>query len=328
MPRFTMNPKRGFVLTRSACALAWALTLCASLSSAAAGKGSLTPEYLDKFESDKTAIELGNGERLSYVDTGPIGAPVLVLIHGFTDSARDWAPIAPLLKTDFRLIMVDLRGHGESSKPECCYTRFDFAYDIELLLERLQIAAADIAGHSLGSLVAQTFAEQYPAHTRRLVLISSTGTTFGLDSSAGQGAAPALRDTWLAPLETLRDPIDPDSAFVRDWWHISMAYNAEFARRQRRDSAAIPANIWRAIAAQSVVGVELRPMLSQIRAATLLIWGGRDTLVSEAGRNALVTGIAGAHVKIFSSLGHDLFWEDPAAVAAVMIAFLKKTAQE
>jgi pimeloyl-ACP methyl ester carboxylesterase len=275
----------------------------------------LTPAYLDRFDAQKTFALLSNGERLAYIDSGPRDAPPLVLIHGYTDSARDWAPIAPLLTPRFRLIIVDLRGQGASGKPDCCYTRFDFAYDIKLLLDELNIRKVHIAGHSLGSLVAQTFAELWPESVGRLILISSTGTAFGSDK-------PSKSPSWLVPVMALRDPIDPDSAFMREWWKISIDYNPEFARRQRRDAAAIPARVWQAIADQSLIGVDLRSMLSRVQAPTLLVWGGRDTLISEAGRDALRTGIARTEVRIFSSLGHDLFWEDPRAVADALMDFL------
>ena len=130
---------------------------------------------LNAFDAMKKQAVLPDGETLAYIDTGnPSGAPV-VLIHGYTDSARDWVPLMPYLSKRFRLVLVDIRGHGRSSKPECCYTRLDFAYDIKLLLDSLGIQRADIVGHSLGSIIAQTFAEFWPEKTGRVVLIASTG---------------------------------------------------------------------------------------------------------------------------------------------------------
>jgi pimeloyl-ACP methyl ester carboxylesterase len=303
----------------AALALLWALPI------GAVAQTPMTSAYLDDFDAHKTTAALSDGENLAYIDTGPRDAPPLVLIHGYTDSARDWAPIAPLLRRRFRLIIPDLRGHGASGKPECCYTRFDFAYDVKLLLDSLHIARTDVAGHSLGSIVAQTFAEQWPHATRRLVLISSTGTSFGPARSVGR-PAPAKRaaDDWLASVAELADPIDPDSAFMREWWKVSIAFDPQFARRQMRDSAAIPARVWRSIADQSLIGVDLRTLLPRIEAPTLLIWGARDTLVSEAGRQALRSGIPHGEERTFASLGHDLFWEDPPAVARVMIGFLAR----
>jgi pimeloyl-ACP methyl ester carboxylesterase len=302
-----------------------ALTLLCSLPIFAAAQTPMTAAVLDQFDAQKTTVVLSNGEKLAYIDSGSRDGPPLVLIHGYTDSARDWAPIAPLLTPHFRLIIVDLRGQGTSGKPDCCYTRFDFAYDIKLLLDTLHVGSAHIAGHSLGSIVAQTFAELWPDSTRRLVLISSTGTSFGpAEPARSPTSTKPLADNWLAPVAALRDPIDPDSAFMRDWWKVSIAYNPEFARRQRLDSAAIPAHVWRAMADQSLIGVDLRTMLPRVQAPTLLIWGARDTLVSDSGREALRSGIAHVEVRTFASLGHDLFWEDPRAVAAVMIDFLTK----
>jgi pimeloyl-ACP methyl ester carboxylesterase len=291
------------------------LLACATLpaqidATPGAAAPSLTAERIENFDSRKTSILLSNGQTIAYIDSGPKQAPTVVLIHGYTDSARDWLPVEPLLEKRFRLIIVDLRGHGASGKPECCYTRFDFAYDIELLLRSLHIRTADVVGHSLGSIVAQTVAELWPGRTRRLILISSTGTSFGT-----QG--------WLTDVQRLDDPIDPDSRFMRNWWNQSIAINPEaFSSRQRRDAAAIPARLWRAIADQSLVGVDLRTMLPRVRAPTLLIWGARDTLVTEEGREVLRTGIAGSRVRIFDSLGHDLFWEDPCGVTSAITDFL------
>ena len=65
-------------------------------------------------------------------------------VHGYTDNARDWVPLVPYLSKRFHLILVDLRGHGRSSKPDCCYTLPDFAYDIVLLLDHLGVQKATL----------------------------------------------------------------------------------------------------------------------------------------------------------------------------------------
>jgi pimeloyl-ACP methyl ester carboxylesterase len=303
-------------------AFAVAIVLVALALTNGPARASITEAQLQRFDDAKRSLLLSDGVTLAYLDVGARDGIPLVLIHGYTDSARDWAPVEPLLVGHLRLIIVDLRGHGASSKPDCCYTRFDFAYDLKLLLDALHVERADVAGHSLGSVVAQTFAELWPGATRRLVLISSTGTSFGDASTANDGSGRSL-PPWLKEVERLHDPIDPDSGFMRDWWQVSMSVNPEFfSRKQRHDAAAIPAGVWRAIADQSLSGVDLQSMLPRITAHTLLIWGGRDTLASPAGREALRRGIAHARAKTFDSLGHDLFWEDPAAVAACIAGFL------
>lgn len=315
--------RKGAAIVRKLCrGTLWVLL---AMTGATGAYARMTPAELAHFDAQKKVVQLSDGQALAFLDLGPRQAVPLILIHGYTDSARDWALIAPFLSRRFRLIIVDLRGHGASSKPACCYTRFDFAYDIKLLLDGLHVPNAVIVGHSLGSIVAQTFAEQWPAMTRRLILISSTGTYFGPEPT---GARPTDIETtppaWLAQLATLKDPIDPDSAFMQEWWHESIRINPFFfSSRQRRDAAAIPAQVWRAIADQSLLGVELRSMLPRISAPTLLIWGGKDTLEGPAGRAALRSGIRGAQVANFPSLGHDLIWQDPKGVAEVMTRFIE-----
>jgi pimeloyl-ACP methyl ester carboxylesterase len=300
----------------------WMTAFLASVALAAGAAAAAAPAIsisdLAHYDAQKKFAHLGNGLTLAYLDVGPRTAPAVVLIHGYTDSARDWQPIVPLLSTTFRLIVVDLRGHGASDKPGCCYTRFDFADDVKRLLSHLNIATASIVGHSLGSLVAQTFAELWPQATRKLILISSTGTAFGDDSSADM-------PEWLKSVAELRDPIDPESAFMHAWWHESETYNSpQFVERQRRAAAAIPARVWQAISDQCLQHTDLKFMLPRITAPTLLVWGGRDTLVGEAGRAALRTGIANSVVQDFPALGHDLFWEDPTAVTDALREFLNQ----
>ena len=94
---------------------------------------------LNAFDAMKKTMALPDGETLAYIDMGNPAGPAVVLIHGYTDSARDWVPMLPYLSKRLRLILVDIRGHGQSSKPECCYTRLDFAYDIKLLLDALGV---------------------------------------------------------------------------------------------------------------------------------------------------------------------------------------------
>ena len=311
---------RRAAITRGVCCSIVAVWLAAAVPLPA--RAAITEAYLQRFDAGKRLVGLSDGETLAYSDIGPRNAVPVVLLHGYTDSARDWAPIAPFLSGRFRLIIPDLRGQGASGKPDCCYTRFDFAYDIKLLLERLKLPGAVVVGHSLGSIVAQTFAEEWPGRTRRLILVSSTGTYFG----------PASGDAWvetalpvsLAGAANLKDPIDPDSAFMMSWWQESMRINPPFfSSRQRRDAAAIPARVWRALAQQCLLGVDVHFMLSRIEAPTLLIWGGEDTLEGSAGRAALRSGIKGARVVNFPSLGHDLIWQDPRGVARAMTQFIE-----
>jgi pimeloyl-ACP methyl ester carboxylesterase len=278
---------------------------------------------LNAFDASKKTVTLPNGVSLAYVDRGDRSAPAVVLIHGYTDSARDWVPMLPYLSKHYRLILVDIRGHGQSSKPECCYTRLDFAYDIKLLLDALGVARADVVGHSLGSIIAQTFAEYWPERTAHVVLISSTG------GSPPGAAKQAPRFDFAAEIRKLKEPIEADSPFMIAWWDSPTPVDPDFIRRQRKDAAGIPLRVWLAVLDQGLnaddLYANLQSTLPRLKAPTLLIWGSKDPIMEEDMRQSLRNALPGAEVKIFDGLGHNPFWEDPRGVADVINTFLRAT---
>jgi pimeloyl-ACP methyl ester carboxylesterase len=295
---------------------AWLCSLLGLLSVAQAAPQKID---LDAFDAAKKTVTLPDGVTLAYVPFGDPSGPPVVLIHGYTDNARDWVPLLPYLSPHLRLILVDLRGHGRSSKPECCYTRLDFAYDIKLLLDALQIQRADIVGHSMGSFVAQTFAEFWPERTGRVVLISSSG---GPKSGTAE-KKPAF--DYATQIRQLHEPIDPESPFMIEWWSSPTPVDADFLRRQRQDAAGIPLRVWLAVLDQGLVGGDLQKTLPRLRAPTLLIWGAKDPLMPEEVRQTLRSALPRAQVKVFPGLGHNPFWEQPQACAEVINAFLGAT---
>jgi pimeloyl-ACP methyl ester carboxylesterase len=279
---------------------------------------------LNTFDASKKTIALPDGESLAYIDMGEHSGPAVVLIHGYTDNARDWVPMLPYVSKGYRLILVDIRGHGQSSKPECCYTRLDFAYDIKLLLDALGVRKADIVGHSLGSIIAQTFAEYWPERTAHVVLISSTGGT----PPGAPNKAPQF--DFAAEIRKLKDPIDPDSPFMIAWWDSPTPVDPDFIRRQRKDAAGIPLRVWLAVLDQGLPANnmygDLQSTLPRLKAPTLLIWGSKDPIMEEEVRQSLRNALPAAKVKIFEGLGHNPFWEDPRGVADAINAFLNTPA--
>jgi len=300
------------------------LGIAAVLLGASSASFAASPEpakiNLDAFDALKKTVALPDGEVLAYIDMGNRVGPAVVLIHGYTDSARDWVPMLPYVSKQFRLILVDIRGHGRSSKPECCYSRLDFAYDIKLLLDTLGVQRADIVGHSLGSIIAQSFAEYWPERTSRVVLISSTG-----GPPADVPPKPPQFD-FAAEIRKLKEPIDADSPFMVAWWYSPTPVDPDFIRRQRHDAAGIPLRVWLAVLDQAVSAnayEDLQSTLPRLKARTLLIWGSKDPIMEEPVRKTLRDALPNAQVKVFEGLGHNPFWEDPAGVAKVINEFLE-----
>jgi pimeloyl-ACP methyl ester carboxylesterase len=274
---------------------------------------------LDAFDASRKRVALPSGISLAYVDVGPSDAPVVLLIHGYTSNSRGWVPLLPHLDQTRRYLIPDLRGHGQSSKPDCCYDRTTFAYDLRLLLDALHIERVDVVGTSLGSLIAQAFAGNWPERTRRLVLQSSSGGPLAACESEPAGAA--VFD-FRGAILSLQDPIDPESQFMIAWYASTVPVDAEFLRRQRRDAAAIPVRVWLAVLDQGLNLRDLQADLQRIRAPTLLIWGGKDNLFGARDRCSLRAALPKAEVRLFEGLGHNAYWEDPQAVASVVNSFL------
>jgi pimeloyl-ACP methyl ester carboxylesterase len=297
--------------------------LGASLVAAAEGAAPPLKIDLNTFDALKKTVALPNGEVLAYIEMGKASGPSVVLIHGYTDSARDWVPMLPYLSKQSRLILVDIRGHGQSSKPECCYSRLDFAYDIKLLLDALHIPKADFVGHSLGTIIIQTFAEYWPERTSRIVLISSTG---GMPLDAPK--KPPEFDV-VTEIRNLKEPIEADSPFMIAWWNSPTPVDPDFIARERKDAAAIPLRVWLAILDQTLLDMnnyaDLQRTLPRLKAPTLLIWGSKDPIMEEPVRKSLRDALPTAQVRVFEGLGHNPFWEDPAGVAKVINAFLTIT---
>ncbi len=318
-----LNPDSSLVVGPRALGRIMRLSLLAGLLTALLPREALfagDPERaridLNAFDTMKKQVALANGVSLAYVPMGdPAGQPV-VLIHGYTDNARDWVPLVPYLSHRFRLILVELRGHGRSDKPECCYTRWDFAYDVKLLLDALGVRQADVVGHSLGSFITQAFAETWPQRSRRVVLISSSG--------GPRPGSPPRKPAYdyASQIRQLREPIDPDSPFMVEWWSSPTPVDQELIRRQRRDSAAIPLRVWLAVLDQGLEYGDLQRMLPRLTAPALLIWGSKDPIMEEEDRQTLREALPRAQVKVFPGLGHNPFWEDPQACGEVINAFL------
>jgi pimeloyl-ACP methyl ester carboxylesterase len=99
--------------------------------------------------------------------------PPLVFIHGLGSSGRDWELQVDEFSRSCRVITFDLRGHGQSDKPEGPYSLSMFAADTAGLLKALDIASAHIVGLSLGGAVAFQLAIDFPELVKTLVIVNS-----------------------------------------------------------------------------------------------------------------------------------------------------------
>jgi non-heme chloroperoxidase len=263
----------------------------------------------------KTA-ELPSGTRLEYVEQGdPSGVPV-VLVHGITDSWRSFERVLPHLPGSVHAFALSQRGHGDSDRPVSGYRPQDLAVDLEAFMDALGLESAVIAGHSMGSSVAQRFAIDHPGRVRGLVLVGSVTTWRD---------HPDFVELWDSVVSTLGDPVDP--GFVREFQESTLAQPVppEFVDTVVRESLKLPARVWKAALLEGLLEADFSGELGRIEAPTLIAWGDRDALTGSE-QEPLAAAIAGSRRVVYPGAGHGLHWEEPARVAADLAAFAEETA--
>jgi pimeloyl-ACP methyl ester carboxylesterase len=179
------------------------------------------------------------GHRLFYRVSGPEGAPVLVMLHGFPTWSIDWFRIVPELSEQFRVICFDFLGFGASAKPAAhSYSIFEQADLTQELLAHLKVTSCGFVAHDYGTTVGQ---ELLARRERRRLPIDLTGAVFlngGMVYSAyrptlgqkllllpGLGRLFASQLSYgrmfraLAKLWGKKSPLD-DAEFKRLWWGI------------------------------------------------------------------------------------------------------------
>src|SRR5919112_48851 len=118
-------------------------------------------------------IQLATGVRLHYAERGDQVGEAIVFLHGYSDSWYSFSRVLPLLSPEYHAFALTQRGHGDSDKPECCYTLDDFAADVDAFMDAVGIEEATLVGASTGALFAQRAVLSYPQRVSRLALIGS-----------------------------------------------------------------------------------------------------------------------------------------------------------
>ena len=260
------------------------------------GRAALESRYL----ADAADMRSVGPWQLHVRDSGPRDAPAVVLLHGFGSSLQTWDAWAEGLQNTHRLIRVDLPGSGLSPPdPAGDYTDARSLQLLHALLDTLGVRRASFVGHSMGGRIAWTFAARHPERTERLVLVASDGfASFGFE----YGQAMAVPASWrlmrqVLPQTVLRMSLEPayarpetlDEALVQRYHDLLRAPGAREALLQRLEQTVLQ---------------EPLPLLRQIRAPTLLMWGEADAMIPVAHAQDYLQAIAGSRLRSFPGTGH------------------------
>ena len=247
---------------------------------------------------------------------GPGGVPPLVLLHGIWDTWRTFAGVAPRLARGRSVYALDLRGHGDSDKPERGYRHADYAADVLAVLEQLPHGRVDLLGFSLGALVAIHLATERPARLAHLVLE---------DPPLDTAADPRGRAAWFeALLELKRLPLEEVVDELAAMNPSRDRATNEASARALINTADGPFRAFLDRDDGENAGTDLPVLLARIAAPTLVLradpaLGGA---LSEAGRDQLLTGLPAARLVEFPGAGHLIHAERPDEFVAAVEGFL------
>jgi len=271
-----------------------------------------------------------HGHRLSYRIGG--SGPLLVLIHGITNSSVSWVPVLTLLERDFTVLAPDLLGHGDSAKPRGDYSLGANASLLRDLMVALDYDRATIVGHSLGGGIAMQVSYQFPERVERLVLVSSGGlgreVTAVLRAAALPGAELVLPLLASGPLVNAgsavgglisRVGLRAGSDITALWQGLASLRDIE-ARRAFVHTArsVIDLGGQRISATNKLYLAEAFP--------TLIVWGDRDPVIPARHGIRAHELMPGSRLELFGGAGHFPHHDEPVAFAEAVADFVATTA--
>jgi pimeloyl-ACP methyl ester carboxylesterase len=278
-------------------------------------------------------IDTAQGQ-LQVVDEGDPADPAIVLIHCYTCSLRWWDEVADRMSDDFRVIRMDLLGHGGSAKPGSGYSIEDQGAAIAEVLGSLDVRDATLVGHSLGGTVAAAVAEQSPDVARKIVNIDQAADDSYEDLSllAELGYQPVIgqalkRFSEVAPNSVIRD--EYKQAFASGY---NFASGFENPDQVIDDFEAMTYTAYNDAAEAEGDYTDIRSLddrLSALQIPVMVIFGTEDQIYDTDAAIERFEDIPDVQIELIEGVGHSPNVEAPDEVATLISAFaLAPTPQE
>lgn len=226
-------------------------------------------------------------------------APVVLFLHGWGCDGTVFSFITSGFAADATAITLDFPGHGQSGEPPEPWGVFDYAEMVRELLRQLSFARVSIISHSFGSRVAIHLASKSPELVERLVITGGAGIRPPVSPRQSQRTKRFKRyNAMLSKLGTIA-PLSP----VVEKWQTSLRNRFGSADYVKLDEVMRKTFI-------KVISEDLLPMLPQIKASTLLIWGSMDTETPLWMGQQMEQSIPDAGLVVFEEKSHFAFVED------------------
>lgn len=253
-----------------------------------------------------------DGVGIRYASSGD-GEPV-TLVHGVGSNLESWDAIAAILAEQYRVVRLDLRGHGGSSRITACTLR-DLVDDVSLVLDTLGIARTHLVGFSLGGMIAQEFVLQYPARVDRLALISAVAGRTEEERNAVMARARKVREEGIASVVT---------AAEARWFTDGFRARHPEIVQQRLDE--LKANDHRSYAAAYGVFAagDVGDRIRAIRHKTLIVTGENDIGSNPRMARFMHEVIPGSTLEILPELRHSVLLEAPETISRLLLGHLRR----
>jgi len=248
------------------------------------------------------------------------GEPLL-LINGYGQYSGHWAKLIPCLSREYRVIAFDNRGTGQSDKPKISYTIKMMAADAGGLLDAIGVDQAHIFGVSMGGMISQEFAINYPDKVISLIM----GCTQCGGAKTVQPTPEAL--AFLFSPEIARLPVAERARATAPW-----LWNQEFIDKhpeavewyvEATCKYPTPPSGF-ACQAQAIAGHDTYDRLPQIKAPTLVITGGGDRIIQAGNSKILASRIPGAELVMLENSGHGFIGDAAAEATKAILDFLRR----
>jgi pimeloyl-ACP methyl ester carboxylesterase len=259
----------------------------------------------------------GGGVQLAVFEAGLSDGPALFFVHGFSQSHAAWSEqLQSELAVRFRLVALDLRGHGESGKPVDRYADGGlWADDIRAIIESLGLDRPFLVCWSYGGVVACDYLRRFGEEDiGGIVLV-------GAISKVGSGLAPDLGDE-LPPLVAGLLSDDPQVGLPAIESFVELCFerrpDAHEVARIVSYNAAVPAHVRQSLFAREVSNDDI---LAKLTKPVLIIHGEKDRVIKTTAAIDHTNVIPHAHLVLLPGIGHSPFHEDPARFNAELASF-------
>ena len=254
-----------------------------------------------------------HGDTMHYIRFGS-GAKTLVVLPGLGDGLTTVKgkalPMAFLYRAFARAYTVYMFSR-KNHLSQGCSTR-DMARDLKEALDALGVARADLLGVSMGGMIAQHFAADYPESAGRLVLaVTCAGPPPVLADSIGEWTALARRGDHTAFMDSNVRRMYSDAYYRRNRWLIPIMGRLTRPRSYERFF----------IQADACLTHDAQDRLPQITAPTLVIGGEQDRVLGADASRAIAAAIPGARLHMYSEWGHGLY-EEAGDFNQIVLSFL------